>query len=84
MRRTTFRRMRNTMIGFCMILMLFAVIQTPTQVAAVTSTFSEDFDDTVFMDDSATTTTGWGYEEVRIPFKKATFVSNCSTKEKTN
>lgn len=71
--------MRNTMIGFCMILMLFAVIQTPTQVAAVTSTFSEDFDDTVFMDDSATTTTGWGYEEVRIPFKKATFVSNCST-----
>jgi len=78
MRKTAFRRMRNTVIGIIMVVLLFTVVQTPTQVAASTSTFSEDFDDTNFLDASTTTATGWGYDEIRIPFKKATFVDNCS------
>jgi len=61
-----------------MAVLLVAVVQTPIQVAASTSTFSEDFDDTTFMDGDATTVTGWGSEEIRIPFKTATSVGHAS------
>ena len=71
-------RMQRTVTTFCLIVMLFTLMQTPVQIAASTSSVSEDFDDTTFLDESATTTTGWGSEVVRIPFRKATSVGNLS------
>ena len=45
MKRTDFRRIRKILFELCMTILLFTVVQTPIQVTASTSTFSEDFDD---------------------------------------
>ena len=72
------RSVRRIVISFFMIIMLFVIVQTPGPVAASSSTFHEDFHTTTYLDESATTVTGWGSEVIRIPFKTATSVGNAS------
>ncbi len=78
MKRSNLQRMRKGMLVLLMFMMLCVFGHPPIHVEARLVEYEESFADTDYLDVNATTVGGWGHDVIRIPFKDASKVANCS------